>query len=181
MKLRILSVFAVAAILAGCATAPEIAATAEGSGGDAGGVQAVNQPVTTEVAPVEEAAVTVGPAEDTAEYFQLNVGDRVFFDFDKYNLKAEAQQTLELQAAWLRKFPQRTLIIEGHADERGTREYNLALGERRANSARDYLVSLGIDPARVQIISYGEERPVALGQNEEAWALNRRAVTVIQN
>ncbi len=120
-----------------------------------------------------------GPVPGSVEDLVANVGDRVFFDFDKYNLKPAAQATLERQAAWLKTYPAVTITIEGHCDERGTREYNLALGARRANAAKDYLVSLGIDPSRITTISYGKERPAVLGSNEAAWAQNRRAVTVI--
>jgi len=119
--------------------------------------------------------VTPGTQEDLV----VNVGDRVFFDFDKYNLDSNARRTLEKQAAWLKTNASLSVTIEGHADERGTREYNLALGERRANAAKDYLVALGISPGRVKTISYGKERPVALGSNEAAWAQNRRGVTTV--
>ncbi|MEE8623124.1 MAG: peptidoglycan-associated lipoprotein Pal, partial [Alphaproteobacteria bacterium] len=109
----------------------------------------------------------------------LEVGDRVFFDFDKYSLKPKARETVELQAAWLKKNPGLTVTIEGHADERGTRDYNLALGERRANAVKDFLLVLGIDPNRVSTISFGKERPQVAGSNETAWAQNRRAVMVV--
>lgn len=105
--------------------------------------------------------------------------DRIFFDFDQYNVDAEDMATLQSQATWLRANPAVRVIVEGHADERGTRDYNLALGERRANSAKNYLATLGIDPSRIQVISYGKERPAALGSTEEAYAQNRRAVTVV--
>ncbi len=104
--------------------------------------------------------------------------DRIFFDTDRYNVDTEDQMTLQSQAQWLAKYPNSRITIEGHCDERGTRDYNLALGERRANAAKNYLVSLGIDPARIQTVSYGKERPQAQGSNEQAWAQNRRAVTV---
>ena len=105
--------------------------------------------------------------------------DRIFFDFDQYNVDAEDQATLRSQAQWLQRNPAVRVTLEGHADERGTRDYNIALGERRANAAKNYLASLGIDPGRINVISYGKERPAALGSNEEAYAQNRRAVTVI--
>jgi peptidoglycan-associated lipoprotein len=104
--------------------------------------------------------------------------DRIFFDTDRYNVDAEDQATLQSQAQWLAKYPNSRITIEGHCDERGTRDYNLALGERRANAAKNFLASLGIDPARIQTVSYGKERPQASGSNEQAWAQNRRAVTV---
>jgi peptidoglycan-associated lipoprotein len=105
-------------------------------------------------------------------------GDRIFFDTDKFNVDAEDQSTLQRQAQWLARYPNVRVTVEGHADERGTREYNLALGERRANSAKNYLASLGVDASRVQTVSFGKERPQALGSDEQSWAQNRRAVTV---
>ncbi|MFM5923780.1 MAG: peptidoglycan-associated lipoprotein Pal [Novosphingobium sp.] len=104
--------------------------------------------------------------------------DTIYFDTDRYNIDATDQAALAAQAQWLQKYPAKRLTIEGHADERGTREYNLALGERRANAAKNYLGSLGVDPARITTVSYGKERPVALGSDEQSWAKNRRAVTV---
>jgi peptidoglycan-associated lipoprotein len=126
-------------------------------------------------APAQPAGPTPGSAQD----FILNVGDRVFFDFDKFDLKPAAQATLARQATWLKQYANRTITIEGHCDERGTREYNLALGERRANSVRNYLVSQGVAANRIKTISYGKERPVALGHNEAAWSQNRRGVSVV--
>lgn len=119
-------------------------------------------------------------APGTQEDLAVNVGDRVFFGYDSYNLTPEAIGQLELQAQWLRQYPSVNIVIEGHADERGTREYNLALGDRRANAVKNYLVSLGVDPRRVQTISYGKERPEMLGSNSESWAKNRRGVTTVQ-
>lgn len=115
----------------------------------------------------------------SAQDFAVNVGDRVFFGYDRTELTVEARATLDKQAAWLKKYPRKSVTVEGHADERGTRDYNIALGERRANAAKNYLASLGIDPSRMNVISYGKERPAELGSNEEAWAKNRRAVTVV--
>ncbi|MEE8351081.1 MAG: peptidoglycan-associated lipoprotein Pal [Rhodospirillales bacterium] len=109
----------------------------------------------------------------------VNVGDRVFFGFDKFNVDAEARKTLEKQAAWMKANGSVTVAVQGHADERGTREYNLALGERRANAVKDYLVVLGVNPARISTISYGKERPVATGSHETAWKQNRRGVTKV--
>jgi peptidoglycan-associated lipoprotein len=105
--------------------------------------------------------------------------DRQFRHFDMSDLKPEGRDTVEKVAAWLLTYPDVTLSLEGHADERGTREYNLALGERRANSVRSYLVALGIDDSRLATISYGKERPAVLGSNESAWSLNRRSVFVV--
>ncbi len=106
-------------------------------------------------------------------------GDRVYFAFDSAELSPEARATLEKQAEWLKHHPSVRVIVEGHADERGTREYNLALGERRANAVKSYLVALGIAPERIETISYGKERPAVLGTGEAVWRLNRRAVTKV--
>ncbi|GMV62305.1 MAG: hypothetical protein AMXMBFR74_14730 [Parvibaculum sp.] len=118
-------------------------------------------------------------APGSQEDLVANVGDRVFFDTDKSSLSDEARATLQRQAAWMELYPNLTFTLEGHADERGTREYNLALGGRRANAAKDYLVSLGVNGGRLNTVSYGKERPVCLESNENCWAQNRRAVTVI--
>lgn len=109
-----------------------------------------------------------------------NVGDRVFFGYDSSVLTSEGQRTLDRQAAWLKKHTNLKVVVEGHADERGTREYNIALGERRATAAKNYLVSLGVDSSRVSTTSYGKERPAVLGSTEDAWAQNRRSVTVVE-
>ena len=127
------------------------------------------------VASVDPSAPIPGTQEDLVQ----NVGDRVFFDYDSAVLSPEGRRTLERQAEWLRLFPDHSIMIEGHADERGTREYNLALGERRATAARDYLIAFGIDLVRLTTTSYGKERPYALGHNKESWSLNRRSVTVV--
>ena len=108
-----------------------------------------------------------------------NVGDRVLFEFDKFDLQSQARQTLDRQASWLKQYPSVTVRVEGHCDERGTREYNLALGQRRAAAVRDYLVALGVSASRVDVISYGKERPEVVGSNQAAWAQNRRGVTTI--
>ncbi len=121
----------------------------------------------------------VGLSASGDEAFRVNVGDRVFFDVDRYDLSAAARATLDKQAAWLMQNATRRIVIEGYADERGTREYNLALGERRAEAVKNYLASRGVGPERVRVISYGKERPVVTGHNEQSWAQNRRAVTVL--
>ncbi|WP_026783962.1 peptidoglycan-associated lipoprotein Pal [Pleomorphomonas koreensis] len=120
-------------------------------------------------------AATPGSAQD----FVVNVGDRVFFDTDSTSLNAEAQSVLGRQAQWLALYPRYTVTVEGHADERGTREYNLALGARRAKAAQDFLVARGVTSTRIRTISYGKERPVALCDQDSCWAQNRRAVTVL--
>ena len=124
-----------------------------------------------------------GPVPGTEAHFKqaMNGQDVIYFDTDKFNIDSEDAMALRTQAQYLLQYPQITATIEGNCDERGTREYNLALGERRANAAKNYLVSLGVPASRLSTISYGKERPVALGSNEAAWAKNRRAVTVVLN
>lgn len=124
-------------------------------------------------------ATPTGPVKGSQEDFIASVSsDRIFFGLDQFDVDAEDQATLQSQAAWLQQNPNVRVTIEGHADERGTRDYNIALGERRANATKNYLASLGIAPSRITTVSYGKERPAALGSDEQAWAQNRRAVTV---
>ncbi len=132
-------------------------------------------------APAPAQAPPSGPQPGTEAHFQqvMNGQDVIYFDTDKYNIDSEDAAALRQQAQYLLQYPNTRARIEGNCDERGTREYNLALGERRANAAKDYLVSLGVPASRLSTISYGKERPVALGSNEEAWAKNRRDVTVV--
>ena len=118
---------------------------------------------------------------DTVEYLASGVPDRVFFATNESILTTKSRETLRKQAAWLRKNSEINIVVEGHADERGTREYNLALGERRANAAKDYLMTYGISANRISVISYGKERPVDSGSNPLAWSKNRRSVTVKAN
>lgn len=122
---------------------------------------------------------TSGSTSDLQSYLQKEIGDRVYFETNKYNINSGSAFTLEAQANWLKSTPGFTVILEGHCDERGTREYNLALGERRANSVKEFLVSLGVDAGRIQTISYGKERPAADGSTSEAWSENRRVVTIV--
>ena len=119
--------------------------------------------------------------KDTVEYLASGVPDRVFFATNESVLTTASRETLRKQAAWLRKNSKITIVLEGHADERGTREYNLALGERRANAAKDYLMTYGISSDRISVLSYGKERPVDSGSNPLAWSKNRRSVTVKAN
>lgn len=120
-----------------------------------------------------------GPAPGSQADFVASISsDRIYFDTDKSDVDAEDQATLATQAEWLKKYPNTRVTIEGHCDERGTRDYNIALGARRANSAKNALAAMGIDAARISTVSYGKERPEALGSTEADWALNRRAVTV---
>ncbi len=120
-----------------------------------------------------------GPLPGSQQDFIVNVGDRVFFGSDAYDINSEARMTLEKQAKWLGQYTGLSITVEGHADERGTREYNLALGERRANSIKNYLVALGVDPRRVDTVTYGKERPAVPGNNAQAWSQNRRGVARI--
>jgi len=124
-----------------------------------------------------------GPGVGTQAHFAAAVGSSttIFFDTDRYNIDSQDAAALQAQAQYFARYPQVTFTIEGHADERGTREYNIALGERRATAAKNFLVSLGVDPARIAVVSYGKERPVALGSDEASWAQNRRAASVIIN
>src|SRR5690606_28239407 len=120
-------------------------------------------------------SATPGSSQD----FTVNVGDRIFFDTDSTLIRADAQQTLSRQAQWLNQYGSYAVTVEGHADERGTREYNLALGARRAAAARDFLVARGVPANRIRTISYGKERPVAVCDDISCWSQNRRAVTVL--
>ncbi len=151
-------------LVAACETAPS------GSNTGAGGGSGFNDGSTFGTSGLTDADGT-----------PVNVGDRVFFATDSHTLSNEAQSTLRLQAEWLNENPNTRITIEGHCDERGTREYNLALGERRAASVKRYLSSLGVSASRIETVSYGKERPAVLGSNASAWAQNRRGVTVISN
>jgi peptidoglycan-associated lipoprotein len=179
MRLKLILPLLAAVALAACESTPEDTGSSTGGGAaeaDTSSSSASNvSSAETQVASVEPTGPIPGSQEDLVQ----NVGDRVFFEFDSAVLTPEARRTLERQSEWLKLFPEVAISVEGHCDERGTREYNLALGERRANAAREYLVSQGIAASRVRTISYGKERPYALGHNEEAWALNRRSVSVI--
>ena len=124
--------------------------------------------------------VDSGPEPGTQADLVVNVGDRVFFETDSSELNAASRTTLDNQASWLGQYPSLSITVEGHADERGTREYNLALGERRANSVKSYLTALGVSPSRITTISYGKERPAVPGANDSAWSQNRRGVTKVQ-
>jgi peptidoglycan-associated lipoprotein len=159
MRFKILTLVAAAALLAACDTTPKATDT-----GAAAGTANTFTPAATDGTPAAEL---------------VQVGDRVFFAFDKSDISGESRAILERQSAFTKKYPQLTFTIEGHCDERGTREYNLALGERRATAAKNALVALGVQASRLQTISYGKERPAVVGSNEAAWAQNRRAVTVI--
>ncbi len=131
------------------------------------------------VDPNASSGITSTAIPGSEQDFVEQTGERVFFELDSYALRSDGRAALERQAAWLQQYPDVEVLVAGNCDERGTREYNLALGARRANAARDYLVSLGVSPSRITTISYGKERPLDPRSNEEAWALNRNAHTQI--
>ncbi len=177
MRFRILAVAVAAAMMWGCSSTPDeqsSTSTTGDSGAPTTSTAASDQGVTSSELP-SESAIPPGSSED----FVVNVGDRVHFGFDRFDLTNEARGILEAQAKWLERHGSIAVTVAGHADERGTREYNLALGERRAISVRNYLIALGIDPSRIRTVSYGKERPVDPGSTEDAWAKNRRGVTQI--
>jgi peptidoglycan-associated lipoprotein len=157
MNIKMLGAFAAVALLAACANQTTQATTGTGA-----------PPTTT------------GPVPGSEEDLVANVGDRVFYDFNKSNLKPDARATLDRQSAWLAKYGSVNVQIAGNCDDRGTEEYNLALGQRRANSAAQYLEAKGVAAARVTTISYGKDRPTAQGDNEQAWAQNRNAITSVR-
>ncbi|MGB0696673.1 MAG: peptidoglycan-associated lipoprotein Pal [Rhodospirillaceae bacterium] len=156
MKGSVILAMAAALFLAACS-----------SGSDDGGG------ATTAPAPIPS-----GPAAGSLAEFQQVVGDRVFFGFDQFTLSPQARSVLQRQAQWLNQYAQYSLTVEGHADERGTRDYNLALGERRANAVREFLVSQGVSPTRLRTVTYGKERPVCAQSSESCWAQNRRGVSL---
>ena len=168
MKLTTTTVCLVAALsLAACSNASRFGDSGAGAG--AGGTAGIGAD-----------GVLGSPSDPTSvAYFNQTVGDRVLFAVDQSTLTGEAQAVLDGQAAWLAANPAYTVVIEGHADEQGTREYNLALGERRANSVQSYLVSQGVAPSRMSTITYGKERPLAICSDESCYAQNRRAVSVL--
>ena len=166
-------------LIAACETAPDQSGSAGGAGAGmgvgAGGAGAGAGTGARGGGYASEASATAqSVAQELAE-----IGDTVFFGFDEYSLTPEDRVIIERQATLLMRSPSLSVRIDGHTDERGTREYNLALGDRRSNSVKDYLVALGVDPSRIATVSYGEERPAMAGSDEAAWAQNRRAVTVI--
>lgn len=170
MRMRLLTILAAVLLVTACSSTTDTAGSVSGEGkGSAYGSTGSGKGGA-------RADVTPGSIDDLV----LNVGDRVFFDYDRADLKSEAKSTLERQASWLKQYRNFNITVEGHADERGTREYNLALGEKRASAMKDYLVSLGVASSRINTISFGKERPAVLGSDESSWAQNRRGVTVIQ-
>ena len=166
---RILAIVAATFLLAACETASEVS-------GDSASTSASNTASSSSASSSSSSSSAAG--KSSAEKL-AQVGDTVNFDFDSAELTVSARSTLNRQSAFLNVNPDLMIVIEGHADERGTREYNLALGERRATAVRDYLVAKGINSARVRTVSYGKERPAVSGSDEAAWAKNRRASTVL--
>jgi peptidoglycan-associated lipoprotein len=164
MRKQILSLAAVAALLAACTD------TCDENKMTSGGFDNFPAP----------SASTAGPTPGSAADFQKNVKDTVHFGYDRFDLTAEAKTALQQQAEWLKKWAGVNLLVEGHCDERGTVEYNLALGEKRANAVKNFLVSNGIEAKRLETVSYGKERPVDAGHTEEAHAKNRRGVSVVR-
>ena len=164
MRFKILSLFAAVTLLAACESTPE---------------------TTDEMTSTGETTTTETMVEETQldprslEYVQQMLGDRVFFDFDSSVIRADAEATIRRWSEWMQSYSDVVVVVEGHADERGTREYNLALGERRANAVKNVLVALGVDPSRVATISYGKERPAVEGHTEAAWQQNRRGVLTL--
>lgn len=136
-------------------------------------------PMAAAPAPPPAASVTSSILPGSAEDLRVNVGDTVHFALDQYNVEESDKALLGRQAAWLQRYPAVSVTIEGHADERGTREYNLALGARRANAVKEYLVSQGVSTGRVETISYGKERPICTSSDEGCWSQNRRGVTIV--
>ena len=179
------TLFAATFLLAACETASTISeeaagasdASAASSSSTASASSSTDAGSSASASASSEAAAA--SALDDARSELMSIGDTVLFGYDSSQLDADAMATLDAQAALLNAKPSFRVKIEGHADERGTREYNLALGERRASAARDYLVAKGVDGSRIRIVSYGKERPAVVGSNEEAWAKNRRSVTVL--
>ncbi len=169
MHFRILSLFAAVLLVAACQTKPSDSIMS-GGGGEA---------MTSTAISSADVISDPLPNVEIQKYLSTNIGDHVYFDFDKYNIDQAAATRLERQATWLKDNPGVTITIEGNCDERGTREYNLGLGERRANAVKNYLAALGVDASRINTISFGKEKPTALGSDEEAWAQNRNAQTVV--
>ena len=172
MYTKLLSLVAAVALVAACSTTPKDTGAASGTASAGIGTGAGN-------GIGGNGAVRPGSQEDLASLGGQGTGDRVFFQYDRSDLTPEARATLDRQAGWLKQYGQVTVTIEGHTDERGTREYNIGLGNRRATAVKNYLLALGVDTSRVTIISYGKERPAVLGNGDQSWAQNRRAVTVV--
>ena len=172
-RLKVLSLMAALLLVSACETSPDgSSGSANSSGSRAGGKSGAG----IESGALKNPNAKPGSVDD----FVDNVGDRVWFGFDSADVTDEGRATLDKQAEWLKEYGSVTITVEGHCDERGTREYNLALGQKRASSVKKYLAAAGVAASRVETVSYGKERPEATGSTEEAWAQNRRGVTVIK-
>lgn len=169
--LRLALIVAATASMAACASKPK---PTPGPGPSAGPGPAGPRAPSGPTGPVD-----TRPIPGSVQDFVINVGDFVYFDLDRYDIRSDAMPVLDAQAAWLRQYPAVRVRVEGNCDERGTREYNLALGARRANAVRDYLASRGVASSRIVTLSWGKERPIDPGSNEDAWARNRNGHTVI--
>jgi peptidoglycan-associated lipoprotein len=178
----ILSLFIIF-FVAACATKPKDAGEASGTGSSASDSETVSSSSAGELTSVDYTADVPSDYEGiypgSQEDLIVNVGDRIFFAYDSYELDSDAQELLQDQAAWLKQYNKTSINIEGHCDERGTREYNLALGEKRAQAVKNYLNALGVAKSSLNTISYGKERPAVIGSNDGAWSQNRRAVTIV--
>jgi peptidoglycan-associated lipoprotein len=175
MTKRLLVLIAAIGLLAACETAPKDGGASSSDGAESSTVASTSSSSSDATSGSSSASAALTPSEELTK-----IGDRVFFDYDSSALSDDAKATLSAQAAFLSANPAVKITVEGHCDERGTREYNLALGDRRATAARDYLVAQGVDAARIRTISYGKERPSFIGSNPYAYSKNRRAVSVIR-
>ena len=162
MRFKLITLIAATFLLAACTSDEEVAMTADTT---------TSATTSTTTAPTAIAGPTPGSQEDLV----VNVGDRVFYDFDRSDLRPEARTTVEALAVWMNSYPATTIAVEGHADERGTREYNLALGERRANAVKQYLIDSGVRASLIDTVSFGESQPAVVGRDDAAYSLNRRA------
>jgi peptidoglycan-associated lipoprotein len=178
MRMRYAAYTAAALLLGACGSTSDTATSASGgtaAGEGANGAAGAGGISSSALGGYGAGGAMAGSQDD----LETNVGDRVYFGFDTSSLDSTARQTLDRQGDWMQQFPNVQVMVEGHTDERGTTEYNLALGERRASEVKNYLTALGVSPSRILTISYGEERPADPGHDESAYALNRRAVTVV--
>ncbi|SNB62784.1 peptidoglycan-associated lipoprotein [Arboricoccus pini] len=177
MRVKLITLLAASAMLAACTGNDDT--TAGGTGGATGNLGANAGYGNGGIGGSNLGATNGSSVPGSQQDLEVNVGDRVYFGYDSSSVDQAGQQTLDRQSAWLKQFGNVAVTVEGHTDERGTREYNLALGERRAAAAKAYLVASGVPASRINTVSYGEERPADAGKDENAYALNRRAVTVV--
>ena len=179
MNKRIIALIGALALLSACETASKKMVSGSASSSSGSTSSSTSSSVDKKTSSVDKKKSLFAQAKQTASDKLIAVGDRVLFDYDSAKLDSSAKIMLDAQSRFLRANTDLNFIVEGHCDERGTREYNLALGEQRATAVRDYLVIQGIDPDRIKVISYGKEKPAVVGSNSMAWSKNRRAVTVI--